>query len=388
LFTYGDNDTYSLWYDQEVENIRPDVRIVNLSLFTGDWYIHQMQKKANESAALPITMPYQKYEEGVRDVIYLDDKKIPGYTEVKDVFDFITSDSRAAMDQYQSGEWGNYLPTKKFKITVNADDVLKNHVITPDQKDRLATEMDWTYPGNYVTKENLAMLDILAHNNWVRPICFTTTIGQENLIGLQSYLYKEGFTYRLIPFKPDTTDKEQQLSKTNSLVFYNNVMNKFRYGNFKHARYLDHESTTMFYPVMVTTFVDLIQGLIKDGHKDLALNAFNKYDQELSGIIPDLEVADRKLILGQTAYQLGDVKHGDELTNNVDGYITDQMDYNAYLMQGNAADVNQRDVQYMLQFLSELTRITADNHRTDLNKKLQAQLNDYGSKFRSLQPTQ
>jgi hypothetical protein len=387
LFTYGDNDTYSLWYDQEVENIRPDVRIVNLSLFTGDWYIHQMQKKANQSAPLPITMPYQKYEEGVRDAIYLDDKKIPGYTDVKEVFDFITSDSRAAMDQYQSGDWGNYLPTKHWKIVVNADDVLKNHVITPDQKDKLATEMDWTYPSNYVTKENLAMLDILAHNNWVRPICFTTTIGQENLIGMQQYLYKEGFTYHLIPFKPDTTNKDQ-LGKTNSLVMYNNVMNKFRFGNFKHATYLDHESTTMFYPVMVTTFLDLIQGLIKDGHKDLALNVFNKYDAELSGIIPDLEVADRKIVLAQTAYSVGDIKHGDEFVKNIDDYLTDQLDYSASLVQDHSSDISGRDLQYQLQFLNGLTSITADNHRTDLNKKLQAQLKDYSAKFRMVQPTQ
>ena len=388
LFTYGDNDTYSLWYDQEVENIRPDVRIVNLSLFTGDWYIRQMQKKMNQSAPLPITMPYEKYEEGVRDVIYIDDKKLPGYTEVKDVFDFITSDNRAAMDQYQSGDWGNYLPTKKWKITVNPDDVMKNHVITPEQKDKLATEVDWTYPSNYVTKENLAMMDILAHNNWVRPICFTTTIGQENLIGLQQYLYKEGYTYRLLPLKPDTANKDQ-LAKINSLVMYDNVMNKFRFGNFKHARYLDHESTTMFYPVMVSTFSDLIAGLIKDGHKDLALNVFNKFDAELSGIIPDLEVADRKIVLAQTAYSIGDIKHGDLLVNDIDDYLTDQLDYNASQLKDNSGNLNDRDVQYQLQFLNGIASITAENHRIDLNKKLQAQLKDYSTKFGSLQrPTQ
>ena len=189
--------------------------------------------------------------------------------------------------QYQSGDYGNYLPTKNFKMTINADNILKNHVITSDQKDKLATEMDWKFTSNYITKENLAMLDILAHNNWVRPICFTTTIGQENLAGLQPYLYKEGFAYRLIPFKPDTTVRDQ-LGKTNSLVMYDNMMNKFKYGNFKHARYLDHESTTMFYPVMVTTFLDLTQGLIKDGHPDLARKALHKFDEEMPDLIPGL----------------------------------------------------------------------------------------------------
>jgi hypothetical protein len=117
------------------------------------------------------------------------------------------------------------------------DDVIKNKVITPDQKDKLDTAIEWTYTSNYVTKENLAIFDILAHNNWKRPICFTTTIGNSNLIGLQPYLYKEGFTYRLIPLKPDTANHDQ-LSKTNSLVMYDNMMNKFKYGNFKTARYL------------------------------------------------------------------------------------------------------------------------------------------------------
>jgi hypothetical protein len=380
LFTYGDNDTYSLWYDQEVENIRPDVRIVNLSLFTGDWYIQQMQKKMNQSAPLPITMPYDKYKEGVRDVIYFDDKKIAGSVEVKDVFDFVTSDNRATMDQYQSGDWGNYLPTKNFKITINPDDVLKNHVVTSDQKDKIAPVMDWKYPSNYLTKENLGILDILAHNNWVRPICFTTTIGQENLIGLQPYLYKEGFTYHLMPLKPDTTTKDQ-LGKINSLVMYDNVMNKFKFGNFKTARYLDHESTTMFYPVMVTTFLDLIQGLIKDGHNDLALKALHKYDEVLPDLNTGLDVAERKIFFAQTAYNLHDVILGDKYVASVDNYITDQLDYNYHLLQDKSNEVSQRDVQYGVSFINDLSGITGDNHRTALNKKLQDQLKDYENKF-------
>ena len=145
----------------------------------------------------------------------------------------------------------------------------------------------------------------------------------------------------------------------------------------------------MFYPVMVSTFNDLIAGLIKDGHKDLALNVFNKFDAELSGIIPDLEVADRKIVLAQTAYSLGDIKHGDELVNDIDDYLTDQLDWNASLIQDKSGELNERDVQYQLQFINGLTSITSENHRTELNKKLQAQLKNYSTKFGALQtPTQ
>jgi hypothetical protein len=275
---------------------------------------------------------------------------------------------------------GNYLPTKSFKITVNKDDILKNDVITPEQQAQLAPEIDWKYPSNYITKENLAIIDILAHNNWVRPICFTTTIGTENLIGLQQYLYREGFTYRLLPLKPDTANRDQ-LDKVNSLVMYDNMMNKFRYGNFKHARYLDHESTTMFYPVMVTTFYDLIDGLMKDNHPDLAKKALEKYDAELPDLFTGLDVVDRKVYLAKIAYQLNNVVLGDKIVKGIDDYLTDQLDYDIHLATDNSSELNTRDVQYSVSFINALQGICADNHRTDMAKKLGDQLKEYENKL-------
>ncbi|WP_374949476.1 protein O-mannosyl-transferase family [Mucilaginibacter sp.] len=380
LFTYGDNDTYSLWYDQEVEGIRPDVRIVNLSLFTGDWYIRQMQKPMNQSAPLPITMPYDKYKEGVRDVIYFNDGNIPGYTDVKDVFDFITSDDKAMQGQTNGGESVNYLPTKKFSLKVNVDDVMKNHVITADQKGKLDSTMRWTYTSNYVTKENLAILDILAHNNWKRPICFTTTIGNSNLIGLQPYLYKEGFTYRLLPLKADTTNQDQ-LSKTNSLVMYDNVMNKFKFGNFKNAKYLDHESTNMFYPVLLTTFLDLARNLEEEGHADLALKVLHKCDEVLPDLNPYIDVTGRKLFMAQIAYRLGDAKLGNKLVNAIDAYLVDQLNYNYYQLQQGGGNINSRDVQIGIQVLNGITEFSKAGHQDALSKKFSVQLADYTTKF-------
>ena len=387
LFSYGDNDTYSLWYDQEVEGIRPDIRIVNLSLFSGSWYIKQMTRKMNESAPLPITMPYEKYEDGVRDVIYYDDRKIPGYTELSDVFDFITSDNPATMVQYQSGETANYLPTKNFKITINKDEVIKNGVVPDSDRVKLTDTLKFKFPPNCVTKENLALFDILSHNHWKRPICFTTTVGDENMIGLQPYLYKEGFAYHLIPFTPDTTNKDQK-ERVNALVMYDNVVNKFKWGNFSTAKYLDHESTTMSYPNLLASFLDLTQSLIAQNRPDLAIKALQKCDQELPDLNPFIDVNITKLYLAQASYNLNDIVLGNKFANNIDAYLNDQLDYNYYLLQNNNDQISLRDVNLSVRLIGMLATFAKDAHQESLTNKLNAQYKDYATKFAAILNTQ
>jgi hypothetical protein len=381
LFTYGDNDTYSLWYDQEVEGIRPDVRIVCLSLFSSDWYIHQMQGKMNQSAPLPITMDFSKYKDGTRDVIYYNDAKIAGAVEAKDVFDFITSDDDRTKVQFSNGEMLNYLPTKNFKLTVNVNEVLKNGVVSAEQKDRIAQTMVWQFNNNYMTKDNLAMLDILAHNNWKRPICFTATSGPQSMNGLLPYLYKEGFTYRLMPLKPDTAKQHDDYSKTNSLVMYANVMNKFKYGNYKRAKYLDNVSTLQFYDVMETTFLSLAQGLANDGHPQLALNALHKFDAEMPDINPDIDTASKKYLLAEAAYKLHDTQLGKRYIKSVDNYISDQLDYNYYLLDKQNPGLDIRTVQISMSLLNAMVDTTKTFKETELNGALAAKLKDYTNKF-------
>lgn len=382
LFTGADNDTYSLWYDQEVEGIRPDVRIVIMTLFSGDWYIHQMQGKMNQSAPLPITMSYDKYMQGTRDFIPYSDAKLPDSIELKDIFDFVTSDDSRTKVQLQDGEVVNYLPTKNFRMAINADEVIKNGVVSPDQRSRLTDSMQWKFDGSYLGKDNLALMDILVHNHWKRPICFTSTIGSKDMNGLQQYLYKEGFVYHLIPFKPEGTNPQQP--KLNTMAMYNNMMTKFKYGNFKHAKYLDEQSTNLFYPLITSDYLELTQTLMQEGHNDMALKALHKYDDEMPDLYPYVGITQSKYWLIDTAYRLHDKGTANKYVASADNYLTDQLNYNYNLLQSSPGDVNGSDVQFEMSVLNGIAGLTKQYDSPELYAKLQGQVEDYSKKFSSV----
>ena len=243
LFTYGDNDTFPLWYAQEVEGIRTDIRVVNLSYLSTDWYIDQMKKQVYESAPLPLSMTRDKYLPGTREIIYLFDQ-VPVPLNLHDALEFILSDDTVNKLQISETEFTNYLPGKTLTLPVDPFHILNTGTVEPGRAHLIEPEMEWYIRRNFMTKSDLALLDIIATNNWERPVYFAVTVPSAEMLGLHNYLQLEGMAYRLVPILKQ--EMGRFTGHVNTAAMYSNVTEEFKWGNiYDPAVYLDETHRRM-----------------------------------------------------------------------------------------------------------------------------------------------
>ncbi len=276
LFTNGDNDTFPLWYAQEVQGIRTDVRVVNLSLLNTDWYTDQMRRRAYESAPLPITMAPEKYRQGTRDVVaMLPREKDPGYMDLKKAMNFATDD-RNMMLLFSRTQKDAYLPSYKFRIPADSATVFGNGTLTVKDTADWTPEVRWAItdqrgnPKQILMKNHFMVLDMLANNNWERPVYFAVTTGPDSYINLQNHFRLEGLTYRLVP-KLGRSRNPNTYGTVGTDVMLDNVMNKFKWGNMdtEGTIYLDENILRMTtnLRLQMATLADALAG---EGRKEEA----------------------------------------------------------------------------------------------------------------------
>jgi len=378
LFTYGDNDTYPLWYAQEVEGIRPDIRLVNLSLFDTDWYINGMKRKMNESEPLPITMKESQYVQGVRDVMYYQDYKIAGSVELKSILEVLLSDNDEDKVQVTETTKENFIPTKNFHITVNKEDVLKTGTVNPADADKIAPIMQWTFNKGYVTKGTLAMFDILAHNNWKRPIYFASTVPSDQYNGLDSYLYNEGLALRLMPLTPDTAANRAEL--INAPVLYNNVMNKFKWGNIKDAKYLDPQSADDI-SIFSNVWNNTVTGMLKEGKVGEAKKAANKYLEVMPTKFYGMRSMMGTYFMAENFYTLGETAKANAIVTRCADYIQKELIYLADVSDSKNRLVGMQNVRLGMSFLNQMANTASQYKQMPLADKLNNQFRALETRF-------
>lgn len=234
LFSIGDNDTFSLWYMQEVEGYRTDVRVINTSLLATDWYIDQMKRKAYTSEPIPSQFVHSQYAYGVRDAIYYS-RKTDNTWQIKDLVNWIASEEEKTKIKFNvEGEqivFSSY-PTNKVRISVNKENVLKSGIVKEKDAHLIVDYIDVELPKSGFGKNRMMMLDILANNDWKRPIYFTGgSMSAQEYIWMKDYLQLDGMVYKLVPIKTEIDKKNPyDMGRIDSEKMYN-IVKSWDWGN-------------------------------------------------------------------------------------------------------------------------------------------------------------
>ncbi len=305
IFTNGDNDTFPLWYLQEVEGIRTDVRVVNLSLLNTDWYITQMKRKAYDGEPVPFGLKEPQYRQGTRDYApFLDNAK---YFTVQQHMQHLTDERffQRANDARRTPI--PVFPSKKFILPVDSANVVASGIVPKGMEGRIAKELQWEVNKSHIQKNEIMIVDLLANFNWKRPIYFAMTVGDRNYLGLEKFFQQEGLAYRLMPY--ETKSHDGQTGEVNTDIMYERMMNEYKWGNMNGGVFLDETSTRMMTNFR-GVFFRLASALAAKGENERAIQVLDRVTE----LLPDevLPYNYYNLLMGDLYANLGETDKSKE----------------------------------------------------------------------------
>jgi hypothetical protein len=379
LFTIGDNDTFPLWYAQEIEGFRTDVRIVNTSLLMTDWYADQMKAKAYESDPMPISFTHDQYKQGTRDYML----HVPG-TEARwnlgDLLKFIGSDDPRAQRELNNGHFVNFYPTNKVRVNVNKEEVIKNKIVSPAQYDSIVPYIDIDIKGDALYKNRLLMLDLFYNNNWKRPIYFTGgSFGDDDYLWMKDYLQLDGLVYKLIPVKTSVPKDGSPLDMghIDTDKMYNIVMN-WDWGNSGSPDIYHDPETRKNSITYRTNLARLVEALLNKGDKVRARKvidlAMAKMPVDYFGYYTLLEP------FASGYYQLGEKAKAQQLLAQlIKKYQEDLLFFSG--MSASDQNFSKMDIITDIERYRSLLLIMKENGDDDSYNKARKEFNAYNQKF-------
>ncbi len=343
IFTIGDNDTFALWYAQEIEGYRTDVKTINTSLLATDWYIDQLKRKTYESDPIPSQMTHSRYAYGIRDYIKHESLLDSVRWDIKDFMNWVASDHPRTKYKSLLEQAGDdprrlpkatqemvFYPTNKIRVEVNKENVLKSGVVKPQDEALIVPYIDIDLPEGGMTKNQIMMLEILANNDWKRPIYFTGgSYADSEYIWMKEYLQLEGLVYKLVPIRtPQNSDNPYIMGRLDADLMYDIVMN-WSWGNSQSSDIYHDVETRKNSISFRSNMARLAEKLIEEDKKDKAKKiidlAMEKMPLDYFGyyslLVPFVD----------TYYRLGALESAQNLAKQVSFKYSDELEYFASL---------------------------------------------------------
>ncbi len=380
LFTIGDNDTFPLWYAQEIENYRTDVKIINTSLFMTDWYIDQSKMKTYLAEGAPISFKHDQYVGDKLDyVVHI--PKTENRWNIKDFLNFIGSDDPQTIVEMQNGQKIHFYPTNLIRIPVDKATIIKNKVVNPKYYDSIVPYIDIKIKGQALYKNRLMMLDIIANNNWKRPIYFTGgSFGDDDYLWMKDYLQLDGMVFKLVPVRnPIPKDGSPlDMGQIDSDKMYDIVM-KWDWGNSDLPTIYHDPETRKNSITYRSNMARLMEQLINEGKNEKAKNIIDLAMKKMP-----LEYFDYYSLLnsfGEGYYAIGEKAKARSLLTQLMGKYKDNLNYYKDLSTSEQSDIAVEIITNLERYRSLLHIMKAHGDLTFYNDNKKV-FNTYNQMFK------